>query len=394
LKGNAAELAIGPAAATDLDELARVVGWSFGDLAQGAAKWLESAGLDNLRVVRQKGRVVGGLGIIPMGQWFGGSSVSTLGIAGVAVAPEARGRGIALSLMRTTLAEARKNGVALSALYPATRTLYRLAGYELAGSRFRYTARLKDLPLGSRDQEVGPIEDADRPDVEAAYRVWARFRTGALDRGEYVWRRVRAPRDGAARGFLVRGKAGIDGYLYAVQRSNPPGGMHDLLLTDFVALSAHARRSLLGFLADHRSTAQKVIWHGGFPDPLDLEQPENATTVELHEHIMLRIVHVELALRARGYPKHDADIEFDLADAELAENTGRYRLVVRDGRADAMRGGNGNVRLDARALAALYSGFLRASDLARSGRITGDAASIEMLDALFAGPPPGLGDFF
>ena len=58
------------------------------------------------------------------------------------------------------------------------------------------------------------------------------------------------------------------------------------------------------------------------------------------------------------------------------------------------RGGNGAVRLDARALAALYSGFLQASALARSGRITGDPASIETLDALFAGPPPGLGDFF
>jgi predicted acetyltransferase len=58
------------------------------------------------------------------------------------------------------------------------------------------------------------------------------------------------------------------------------------------------------------------------------------------------------------------------------------------------RGGNGSVRLDARALATLYSGFLRASDLARSGRVTGDATSIEALDRLFAGPPPGLRDFF
>jgi predicted acetyltransferase len=170
--------------------------------------------------------------------------------------------------------------------------------------------------------------------------------------------------------------------------------MHDLVLTDFVTLSAEAARTLLGFLADHRSTAQKVVWHGGFPDALLFEQPENATTAELHEHFMLRIVHAEAALRARGYPKHAADVDLDLADAELADNAGRYRLVVRDGRADVTRGGSGAVRLDARALASLYSGFLRASELARSGRITGDAASLETLDTLFAGPPPGLGDFF
>ena len=391
---NSGDLTVAPAGAKDLDELSRAVGWAFGDIAQNASNWLASAGVENLRVARRQGRVAGGLAVIPMGQWFGGISVPMLGIAGVTVVPEARGRGTALSLMRAALGEARKNGVALSALYPATRTLYRLAGYELAGARFRYTARLKDLPLGSRELEVHPIEDGDRSDVEAAYRAWARPRAGALDRGEYVWRRVRAPRDGAARGFLVRGKAGIEGYLYAVQRTSPAAGMHDLLLTDFVTLSAGAARSLLGFLADHRSTAHTVVWHGGFPDTLLFEQPENATTTELHEHFMLRIVHAEAALCARGYPKHDAEVELELSDSELADNTGRYRLVVREGRADVMRGGSGTVRLDARALAALYSGFLRASDLARSGRVTGDAASLETLDALFAGPPPGLGDFF
>jgi predicted acetyltransferase len=316
-----------------------------------------------------------------------------LGIAGVAVAPEERGRGVARSLMRATLAEARTNGVALSALYPTTLTLYRLSGYELAGARFRFTTRLKDLPLGGRDHGVEPIDDADRTDVENAYRAWARVRSGALDRGEYIWRRVRTPRDGEARGFLVRGEKGVEGYLYAKQRVRPAGG-YDLVLTDFVALSAHAARSLLGLLADHRSTGELCVWHGGFPDPVLFEQPEIATTVELTEQFMLRVVHVEAALRARGYPKVDADIELDVADAELPDNNGRYRLVVREGDAEVTRGGGGKVRLDVRALATLYSGYLRATDLARAGRITGDARSIEALEALFAGPPPALGDFF
>lgn len=381
------------AEAADLDDLAQAVGWAFGITTQAAADWLVSAGLEKLRVVERERRLAGGLMVIPMGQWFGGNSVPMLGIAGVAVAPEARGRGIARSLMRRTLADARGNGVALSALYPATLTLYRLAGYELAGARFRFTARLKELPLGGREHEVHPIEESDREDVERAYRAWALVRAGALDRGEYIWRRVRTPREGAARGFLVRGKAGVEGYLYATQRPRAAGG-YDLCLTDFVALSAHAARALLGLLADHRSTGELVVWHGGYPDPLHFELPEFATTVELHEHFMLRIVHAEAALRARGFPKRDADVDLELTDAELPDNAGRYRLAVRSGRAEVTRGGNGAVRLDVRALATLYSGFVRASDLARSGRVTGDAASLESLDALFAGPAPALGDFF
>ena len=377
----------------ELAEFAEAVGWSFGDSPQGATNWLNSAGLENLRVTRQSGRVLAGLAVIPMGQWFGGKSVPMLGIAGVAVAPDARGRGVALSLLRSTLAEARKNGVALSALYPATLTLYRRVGYELAGTRFRFTTRLKDLPLGTREREVRPIGDGDRDAVEAAYREWARVRPGALDRGDYVWRRVRAPREGIARGFLVRGAAGVEGYLYAAQRSNGATS-HDLLLSDFVALSAEAARSLFGFLADHRSTAQRAVWHGGLPEPMLLELPETAATVELHEHFMLRIVHAEAALAARGFPKRDADVELELEDTELAENSGKYRLTVREGRADVSRGGSGKVKLDARALASLYTGFLRATELARAGRVSGDPASLETLDALFAGSPPALGDFF
>jgi predicted acetyltransferase len=390
----AVDLSVRAAGSSDLEELARAEGWAFGTSTEDATTWLTSVGLEHLRVARREGRLVGGLLVIPMGQWFGGKSVPMLGVAGVAVAPEERGRGIARSLMRATLTEARANGVALSALYPATLTLYRLSGYELAGARFRFTARLKDLPLGGRDQEVHPIEDADRAEVEGAYQAWARVRSGALDRGEYIWRRVRTPRQGVARGFLVRGAKGVEGYLYATQRARPGGMGYDLVLTDFVALSAHAARSLLGLLADHRSTGELCVWHGGFPDPLLFEQPEIATTVELHEQFMLRIVHVEAALRARGYPRVDADIELDVADSELPDNNGKYRLVVRGGSAEVTRGGSGKVRLDVRALATLYSGYLRASDLARSGRITGDASSLETLEALFAGPNPALGDFF
>jgi predicted acetyltransferase len=385
------ELAIGVAQAADLEELARILTWAFGDL--GSAAWLEKIGRENLRVARADGNLVAGLGVVPMGQWFGGNAVPMLGIAGVAVAPEARGHGVALSLMRETLSEARARGIALSTLYPATLTLYRLAGYELAGARFRFTARLKDLPTAGRDQKVRPIGDADREAVEKAYTTFARTRAGALERGPYIWQRVREPRLGAARGFLVPGPDGVEGYVYATQRPIASGG-YDLVLSDFVVLAAPAARSLLGFLADHRSTADTVVWHGGFPEPLFLEQPEITTKVELREHFMLRVVHVEAALRARGYAVRNADVDFELDDAELSDNAGRYRLAVRDGRADVSRGGSGKLRLDARTLAVMYSGFLRASDLARTGRITGDAASIQTLDALFAGPPPALGDFF
>ncbi|MBI3925782.1 MAG: GNAT family N-acetyltransferase [Armatimonadetes bacterium] len=75
-----------------------------------------------------------------MAQWFGGRAVPMTGIAGVAVAPEARARAVGRALIRETLQELHKEGVALSALYPSTLPFYRASGYELAGSRFHRKA--------------------------------------------------------------------------------------------------------------------------------------------------------------------------------------------------------------------------------------------------------------
>ena len=99
----------------DLETLAPIVGWSFGGGTSRALDWLRSAGAAHVRVARVKGRIIGGLVEIPMGQWFGGQSVPMLGLAGVAIAPEARGKGLALSMVRETLRSAATGGKATAA---------------------------------------------------------------------------------------------------------------------------------------------------------------------------------------------------------------------------------------------------------------------------------------
>ncbi|MGB3639207.1 MAG: GNAT family N-acetyltransferase [Rivularia sp. (in: cyanobacteria)] len=70
--------------------------------------WLKRMGVENIRLIREEKQVVGGLVVIPMGQWWGGESVPMTGIAGVGVAPEYRGSGAALSLMQQTIRHLRK----------------------------------------------------------------------------------------------------------------------------------------------------------------------------------------------------------------------------------------------------------------------------------------------
>jgi predicted acetyltransferase len=381
-----------PRGEDDIAALGGILGWSFGFDPNDARTWLDHGGLVNVRIARRGDRVVGGLLEISMGQWFGGRSVPMLGLAGVGIAPEARGEGTARALVLETLRNARRRGIAVSTLYPATVSLYRAAGYELAGHRCRLTAALGDLPIARGDLDVTPLEPADLPAVEALYRRSASERPGYLDRGAYVWQRVRASRRETYRGFVVRGAGGLEAYTYLSQAG--ADGQRELVVQDLVAATGPALRRLTAFFADHRSTVKWLVLRGSAVDPVIVNAPERLFRVELSEYWMLRIVDVEGALTARGYPPIDATVDFELSDRTLPENAGRYRLEVSGGRARLTPGGSGAVALDERALAALYTGFLAPAALVAVGRLEGEPSALARLALLFAGPPPAMPDYF
>jgi predicted acetyltransferase len=381
-----------PQTDAELDAFAAMLGWAFGPAPAEARAWLERGGLENARMARLAAKPVAGLLEIPMGQWFGGRSVPMLGLAGVAVAPEARGQRVAWSLVTHALREARERGFALSALYPATLTLYRACGYELAGTRMLYRTELQQLPVVKSELQVVPIAEEDTASVESLYASVARDRPGYLDRGGYVWQRVRAPNQKPASGFAVRGAQGIEGYAYLSRRGTE--GAPELALSDFVATTPEAAKRLLTLCADHRSTVKALSFYGGLAEPALLLLPERVFHIELSEHWMLRVNDVARALTARGYPELDARLDFEIRDDVLPENAGRYRVEFAGGRASVTPGGDGNVRLDVGALAALYSGFMSPFELQRYGRLSAAARELTWLLALFAGPPPTMPDFF
>jgi len=381
-----------PRGEADLNALGAILGWAFGFDPGEARAWFEQAGLENVRTAHCGDRLLGGLLEIPMGQWFGGRSVSCLGLAGVGVAPEARGERVALSLVLETLRAARRRGLLLSTLYPATLTLYRAAGYELAGSRYRATALLRDLPTARGELDVSPLEPSDARAIEALYARIASARPGYLDRGPYLWRRVRESRRERHQGFAVRGAAGVEGYTYLSQRGLE--SQRELVVHDLVAATPGALRRLTAFFADHRSTVHSLVLRGAAVDPLILAAPEQHFRCEVGERWMLRVLDAAGALEARGYPAFDTSVDFELSDQTLPENSGRYRLEVKAGQGRVTPGGDGAVALDERALAALYTGYVSPTGLTELGRIEGEPASLARLAALFAGPPPTMGDFF
>jgi len=129
---------------------------------------------------------------------------------------------------------------------------------------------------------------------------------------------------------------------------------------------------------------------------------ERVIQSNVEDYWMLRLVDVRAALLARGYPPLDAELELDVGDELLPENSGRYLLALARGAARISAPGEGTpsaasrpqVRLSVGALAALYTGFATPWQLATAGRLQATEDALALLAHIFAGPAPGLPDFF
>jgi predicted acetyltransferase len=380
----------------DMSSLARLISLAFGGPIDGVKEWLTRAGVHECRVLREGSADVACALRVPMGQFFGGRSVPMMGVAGVAVAPEARGRGLATRVMQEFLKEARAEGLPISTLYPATLPLYRRVGFEQAGYWMEYRLPISRIDVPSSGLTVRPLDEKDMPAVKQCYRNLAAGFEGYLDRGEYVWNRITNPRQGEANGFVIDspdGK-GLAGYVF-IRQERLPSMRHDVHVTDIVAATPTAAARLLSFLGEFASVGEEVVFHGGPLHPLTPLLGEQKFKMAFKEYWMVRILDVASALAARGYlPGVHGEIHFDVGDELFAENAGRYVLHVNDGRGAVRRGGNGTVRLNVRALASLYTGFASPHALKMLGRIEGDEASLRAASAVFAGAPPSMPDMF
>lgn len=382
-----------PADDDEQRRIADVLGRSFGYSAESTYERFPVVGVDNIRVYREDTTINAGLWLVPMGQWFGGRSVPMTGIAAVGVSPEARGRGLAIRLMGEMLREQHEKKVPLSALYPATQTLYRKAGYEQGGCRFKTVITPGDIRSRARDAVIRAAAEADREAVARVYATHARGMDGHLDRGPYIWDRIYAQRGESAHGYLVEEDGEITGYVYLIMR--PVDGGYTLQITDLAALTPTAGACLWSFIADHRSMSKELTWFTGPGNPMLFLLPEQPYRTSLQLIWMLRIVDVAAALEGRGYsPNVKAALQMNVTDDLLPGNRGPFVLEVEEGRGRVRRGGNPALTMDIGALASLYSGFSSPYKLSVSGRLRGDAGALETAAGVFAGPAPWMPDMF
>ena len=104
---------------------------------------------------------------------------------------------------------------------------------------------------------------------------------------------------------------------------------------------------------------------------------------------------VGMELAARGYPPAvTAELPFEVTDDLFPENTGTWTLAVAEQRGAARRAGTPRLRATIRGLAALYSGYRTARQLALTGWLEGDDETLTTAETLFTGPSPWMADMF
>ena len=384
--------------ARDLDAVARMIALAFGGTPEKSKDWLASGGHDNLRVVRAGDHAVASLMRIPMGAYFGGQSVPLHGVAGVAVAPEERGSGRAAFLMREFLRTSHDEGWPLAGLYASTHTLYRKVGYEHAGHRFQYTVpfvRIDASEPTDSGYRVVALTDQDEPDVRACYAAFARHFEGSLDRGPYIWSRLRKLREDTYTGFGIRDRSGVlRAYIHLTQQRTP-SGRHDVLLSDLAFLDADAGRRLWKLLRDFSTMGESLIFFGGPTHPALQLLNQQRHEVKLKDDWLIRVINAKRALESRGYsPAIRAELHLHIDDELIPANAGRFVLRVADAKGSLESGGNGSLRISARGLATIYSGFNTPTQARMLGLCSGDDAAFAAADSVFARSTPWMSDMY
>ncbi|NYH41074.1 putative acetyltransferase [Micromonospora jinlongensis] len=386
--------------ADDLDAAWELGRFAFGsDPERPAQTTAVVPGLTRYGAFDGNGRLLGKAVDLSHDQWWSGRAVPAADVAGVAVAPEARGRGVARAMLTALLRGARERGAAVSALYPTVAAPYRACGWEAAGVLRTVDLATAALPRyrPSPDLTVRAGTVTDLPAVADLYERVTRHRNGMLTRRGELFDFFAAdgglPGDGLT---LVERDGDLVGYA-TWQRGRGYGTESVLTVDEALAVTPEAAREIVGVLGSWASVAPTLRLCPLDGDAVSACLPLESARDHQRDLWMHRPVDVARAVSARGWPAHTRGVvDFTLTDALAEWNTGTWRLTVADGTAELARvDGDADLGLDVRGFALLYAGAARAHSVAQAGLLHhSPGVDPAALDLLGAGGPAQLLDYF
>lgn len=338
---------------------------------------------------------------IPFTMRANGNAVALGGVSAVGTLPEYRRQG----LLRRITTQAfqgmyeEEQGQPVAALWASQAAIYQRYGYAQTTVLRSYTIDTADIGFFDGDGGRG---DVQRYDVDEGYQlaksVYIAFiadRMCYLHRARALWENnalqvveadgpvhvaVSRDEDGAANGYAV--------YTLRSGRVEHRARSQELVIRDLAWLSLDAYRSLWSWIGRH-DLVGRVRW-----DRAPLDDPAAELFAEprmLHtrddEGLWFRIVDAEAALAQRGYCGN-GEVTIEVVDDDLAPwNIGTFSVSV-DGGGAEVKGipSEGELRLSAKALSSLYTGYHSARQLNSWGLIDATGDAVRRADELFAMP--------
>ena len=363
---------------------------SFGGSDEGAVHYRREVETCQVLAVLDGGQVSGVATLRPYRQWFAGRELAMAGLGGVAVAAQARRRGVAGTLLAAALDRMHADGTPVSTLYASSPPVYRASGWESAGVLTSVELPTVGLPSGApgevalRALDRQAPADADLASVHTLYTAAARTAVGPLTRTGPLFDLTKLATLDAV---VIASVDGVDAGYVSWSRRHDRLDVHDL-----IADRPIVRDTLLGAVGSWQTTIATARVRWGDPVLGAFGLPRYAVLNQ--EAWMLRIVDAAAAVAGRGFGPVSGAVDLVLTDPKAPWQEGRWRLEVAAGAATLTRGGCGAVGLNARGLAALFTGYAGADTLARAGLAGGEPAALGLLSALFAGPTPWMLDEF
>ena len=338
---------------------------------------------------------------------LGGGVVGCGGIAGLAVHPAHRGDGLFGQLLTAVIARCDAEGLPLSMLYPSNPAIYRRFGYQVVARTESLIVPLVDLqrlrPVP--DRRLVPVTEQTMPRLRELYHRLSAHENAMLRREAPLFEEV-LPGGGWSALLLEDLSGTAHGY---VSWTRLDGG-------DGVGLEVHEvlgrtradRVALLRSLGSWSTVTEHVRLRLRPEDPLLDALPGGGARPDPRPVplVMMRVVDTVGALRARPAPPSlTGAVRLVVEDSTVPPGTcraaGTFVVSAADGRVEAApeegedRALLGTIRLDIHAASLLLVGGRSLADARRLDlTATADPAAETFLDALLAGPRPGVLDAF
>ena len=370
--------------------------------------WRKAVDLDRTLAVFERDEVVASAD----SYWFdltlpGARTLPVAGVTRVAVRGTHRRRGLLTALMRTLLDQAHGRGEAVAVLTASEGAIYGRFGYGLATVQASVELSTAHAAFSRPVERTGRLNQVDtetaRKVAPAVHDRARRRQPGDVERQDWYWDVHFADphwaREGASGLFHVLHESAAgdpDGYAAYRWKDNWKRGnpANEVVVVDAFADTPAVEAQLWRHLLDLDLAAKVSAWKRPLDDPLRwlLADPRRLEVTSVRDDLWVRLLDIPAALGARLYATTDR-LVMELSDGFCPWNQGGWALEAGpDGPGRARRTGPrepADLRLGVAELGSLFLAGVRASDLARVGRVEElTPGALARADALF-GPVGG-----